>query len=56
MYFTSQFRHNPATGEDEFYYRLKVSYRDIMGVAQIRIVMKIGFVPSFSHEEIGTFG
>ena len=31
MNFTSQKRHNPKTGRDERYYRLKESYRNALG-------------------------
>ncbi len=56
MYFTSQLRHNPSTGEDECYYRLKESYRDATGLARNRIVMNIGFMTGLSHEEIRDVG
>ena len=56
MYFTSQMRYNPATGEDQYYYRLKESFRDATGVARNRIVMNIGFMTGLSHEEIRDVG
>ena len=56
MYFTSQLRHNPLTGEDECYYRLKESFRDATGLARNRIVMNIGFMTGLSHEDIRDVG
>ena len=52
MYYTSQKRYNPETGEDQYYYRLKESYRDTTGLARNRVIMNIGFMTGLSHEEI----
>ena len=56
MYFTSQLRYNPAAGEEQPYYRLKESYRDVMGKALNRIVLNIGFMSGISKEEIRDVG
>ena len=52
MNFTSQMRHNPDTGEDEKYYRLKESYRDAMGRSCSRTLLNVGFIHGLKPEEI----
>ena len=52
MNFTSQIRHNPETGKDEKYYRLKESYRNASGNACTRILLNVGFIHGLKPEEI----
>ena len=52
MNFTSQIRHNPETGEDEKYYRLKESYRDASGRPCSRTLLNVGFIHGLKPEEI----
>lgn len=56
MHFISQIRYNPATGEDQEYYRLKESFRDAVGRVRSRIIMTVGFLPGLSAEEIRDIG
>ncbi len=43
MNFHVLFRNNPATGNDERYFRLKESFRDETGMVRNRIVLTVGF-------------
>lgn len=43
MNFHLLFRNNPATGEDERYFRLKESFRDATGMVRNRTVLTVGF-------------
>lgn len=52
MNFTSQIRHNPETGKDEKYYRLKESYRNASGNACTRILLNVGFIHGLKPEDI----
>ena len=52
MNFTSQIRHNPETGKNEKYYRLKESYRNASGNACTRILLNVGFIHGLKPEEI----
>lgn len=52
MNFTSQARRNPATGEDERYYRLSESYRDASGRPCSRPLLTVGFIHDLKPEEI----
>ena len=52
MNFISQIRHNPETGEDEKYYRLKESYRGAMGRPCSRRLLPVGFIHGLKPEEI----
>lgn len=44
MHFMSQIRYNPASGCDEFYYRIKESFRDLTGRVRSRIMLNVGFI------------
>ena len=39
MYFQILFRHNPSTGNDERYFRLKECFRDATGTVRNRLVV-----------------
>ncbi|MFR9600710.1 MAG: transposase [Rikenellaceae bacterium] len=53
MYFISQARHNPKTGQDDRYYRLKESYRDVLGKVHSYILLNVGFIEGLKSSEIG---
>ena len=46
MHANVQWLHDPATGEEAPYYRLKESYRDVRGTVHSLIVLNIGFEPA----------
>ena len=52
MHFSATYRHNPATGKDEPYYRLKETYRDAAGIVRSRIVLSPGFIKGLSGEQL----
>lgn len=52
----SELRHNPATGNDEHYYRLRESFRDACGKVRQKIVMTVGFVPELTRMEMSEVG
>ena len=44
MHFVSQQRYNPKKQADDYYYRLKESYRDLTGRVRCRIMLNVGFI------------
>lgn len=52
MYFVSDRRINPATGEMDHYYRIKESFRDAEGRVRTRLMLAAGFLPELSTVEI----
>lgn len=52
MYFVSDRRVNPTTGEVDNYYRIKESFRDAAGMVRTRLMLAAGFLPELSTEEI----
>ncbi len=44
MRFMSQLRYNPKTLQDEWYYRIKESYRDRTGRPRSRVVLNVGLI------------
>ena len=40
----SQLRYNPRTHKDEYYYRIKESFRDLTGRARNRVMLNVGFI------------
>ena len=46
MHANVQWRHDPATGEEAPYYRLRESYRDVRGTVHSLIVLNTGFEPA----------
>lgn len=44
MHFMSQRRYNPKTLRDEWYYRIKESYRDLTGRVRSRVMLNVGFI------------
>ena len=51
MYFISETRYNPRTQRDEFYYRIKESFRDLAGRPRHRLMLTVGFI----EEELGMY-
>ena len=57
MHFISELRYNPKTQCDEFYYRIKESFRDLTGRCRSRIMLNIGFIEeSHRPEDIRDIG
>ena len=44
MHFISQLRFNPSIGEDDFYYRIKESVRDLTGRVHSYVLLNVGFM------------
>lgn len=44
MHILSEKRHNPRTGREDPYYRIKESYRDEEGRSRHRLMLTVGFV------------
>ena len=44
MHFMSQPRCNPRTQRDDWYYRIKESFRDLTGRVRCRVVLNVGFI------------
>lgn len=51
MHFMSQLRYNPKTQRDEWYYRIKESFRDLTGRVRSRIMLNIGFIEEAHRPE-----
>ena len=51
MYFMSQLRYNPRTQRDEWYYRIKESYRDLTGRVRSRVMLNVGFIDEAHRPE-----
>ena len=52
MYFVSDKRINPATGEMDHYFRIKESFRDAEGRVRTRLMLAAGFLPELTTDEI----
>ena len=44
MHFMSQPRYNPKTQRDDWYYRIKESFRDLTGRVRSRVMLNVGFI------------
>ena len=44
MHFMSQPRYNPRTHRDDWYYRIKESFRDLTGRVRSRVMLTVGFI------------
>ena len=44
MHFMSQPRYNPRTQRDEWYYRIKESFRDLTGRVRSHVMLNVGFI------------
>ena len=51
MYYISETRYNPRTQRDEFYYRIKESFRDLSGRPRHRLMLTVGFI----EEDLGPY-
>ena len=57
MHFMSELRYNPKTQKDEWYYRIKESFRDRTGRPRNRIMLNVGFIGEpHRHEDIRDIG
>ena len=57
MHFMSALRYNPKTQRDEWYYRIKESFRDLTGRVRSRIMLNVGFIEeAHSPEDIRDIG
>ena len=57
MHFMSALRYNPKTQRDEWYYRIKESFRDLTGRVRSRIMLNVGFIEEMHRpEEIRDIG
>ena len=52
MHFSATYRHNPQTGQNEPYYRLKETYRDSVGIVRSRILLSPGFIKGLSGKQL----
>lgn len=52
MFFKTQTRKNPDTGELSIYYRLVESYRNILGEVRQRNIMSVGFMDDICPKEL----
>ncbi len=52
MYFKSSGRHNPATGQSDWYYRLVESYRNSLGEVRQRTLLSVGFIDYLSADQL----
>ena len=53
MHIISQERYNPKKGCVDRYYRIKESYRDVLGKVHSYVLLNIGFLEGFLPGEIG---
>lgn len=44
MHFMSQPRYNPRMQRDDWYYRIKESFRDLTGRVRSRVMLNVGFI------------
>lgn len=57
MHFMSALRYNPKTRRDDWYYRIKESFRDLTGRVRSRIMLNVGFIEEIhSPEDIRDIG
>ena len=57
MHFMSALRYNPKTQRNEWYYRIKESFRDLTGRVRSRIMLNVGFIEeAHSPEDIRDIG
>jgi len=52
MYFKATFRHNPATGKSDWYYRLVESHRNVLDEIRQHTILSVGFMNEFTGEQI----
>ena len=52
MYFTSIIRFSPAHGKELPYYKIKESFRDVMGRVHTRVMLTPGYLPELCSDDI----
>lgn len=52
MYFTSTIRYSPEHGKDLPYYKIKESFRDVIGRVHTRVMLTPGYLPDLCSDEI----
>ena len=52
MYFTSDIRFSPEHGRELPYYKIKESFRDVLGRVHTRVMLSPGYLPELSGDEI----
>ena len=52
MYFTSIIRFSPEHGKELPYYKIKESFRDVMGRVHTRVMLTPGYLPELCSDEI----
>lgn len=52
MHFMSQPRYNPRTQRDDWYYRIKESFRDLTGRVRSRVMLNVGFIEEPHRPEV----
>lgn len=52
MYFTSDIRFSPEHGRELPYYKIKESFRDVLGRVHTRVMLTPGYLPDLSGDEI----
>ena len=52
MYFTSVIRFSPEHGRELPYYKIKESFRDVLGRVHTRVMLTPGYLPDLSTDEI----
>lgn len=52
MYFASEIRYSPEHGKELFYYKIKESFRDVMGRVHTRVMLTPGFLPDLEGDEV----
>lgn len=52
MFFTSDIRFSPEHGRELPYYKIKESFRDVLGRVHTRVMLTPGYLPDLSGDEI----
>ena len=52
MYFTSTIRFSPEHGRELPYYKIKESFRDVVGRVHTRVMLTPGYLPELCSDEI----
>ena len=52
MYFVSTIRHSPEHGRELPYYKIKESFRDVLGQVHTRVMFSPGYLPDVCSDEI----
>lgn len=52
MYFISDIRFSPEHGRELPYYKIKESFRDVLGRVHTRVLLTPGYLPELNTEEV----